>query len=143
MISRVNRLLLDSVERLGGGRFVLLIFIALWKATYVVLRSIIQLLVVAIRGLTVLGRQVAKMIADYLHSQIQAMTATSETKSFFGTTVNAPPSIRKTVLYLLSGALLVGLPVLVLTKYILPAALFLLKWMWSVVNVIPIMKAKL
>ncbi len=44
VISRVNRLLLDSVERLGGqgGRLVLLIFIALWKATYVVLRSAIQ-----------------------------------------------------------------------------------------------------
>jgi hypothetical protein len=44
VISRVNRLLLDSVERLGGqgGRLVLLVFIALWKATYVVLRSAIQ-----------------------------------------------------------------------------------------------------
>lgn len=97
MISRVNRLLLDSVERLSGqgGRLVLLIFIAIWKATYVVLRSVIQLLVAALRAVMTISKQIGKMVADYLHSQIQALTATSETSSFFGTAVNAPPSIRK------------------------------------------------
>lgn len=43
----------------------------------------------------------------------------------------APPSIRKTVLYFLTGALLVGAPVLILTKYVYPAIAAVLYWLWS------------
>lgn len=76
----------------------------------------------------------SKMVSDYLHTQIQALTSSeSSSRSFFGTSVSAPPSIRKTVLYLLSGALLIGAPVLILTKYVVPSLVAVLYWMWSVV----------
>lgn len=148
VISRVNQTLLDSMERLGGGsgKLVLLIFIAVWKTTYIVLRSAISLLVAVARGLSALGRQMSKMISDYLHTQIQELTRRGDDQQqasgFFGSSVNAPPSIRKTVLYLLSGALLVGAPVAVLAKYVFPAFFAVLQWMWTV-GTYPLVKSSL
>jgi hypothetical protein len=72
------------MERRGGGsgKLVLLIFIAVWKTTYVVFRSTIQLLVAAIKGVSVLGRHVSKMISDYLHTQIQNYTSSESGGKF-------------------------------------------------------------
>lgn len=78
VISSVNQLLLDSIERVfgGTGKVILLIFIAIWKATYVTLRSIITLLVVVIRAVSVLGRDMSNVVSDYLHVQIQSLMET-------------------------------------------------------------------
>ena len=131
VISRVNQMLLDSVERLGGGsgKLVLLIFIAVWKTTYVVLRTAIQLLVAAIGALATLGGQVSEMLADYLHARISGFGPKQQGGGFWGSK-DAPPSIRKTVLYLLSGALLVGIPIAILTRFIMPAFVAVLAWMY-------------
>jgi hypothetical protein len=90
----------------------------------------------------VLGRQLSRMVSDYLHTQIQSLASSdSGSRSFFGASVNAPPSVRKTILYLLSGALLVGAPVLILTKYVVPSMMALLYWMWG--NVVGVALPKL
>merc|ERR1711916_101171 len=132
VISRVNQMLLDSMERLGGGsgKLVLLIFIAVWKTTYVVLRTAIQLLVAAIRALSGMGQEATQLLTDYLHAQISGFGQQQRTGGFFGSR-NAPPSIRKAVLYLLSGALLVGIPVAILLRFILPAIMAVLMWFYN------------
>lgn len=124
VISRVNQSLVDSLERLGGGsgKLVLLIFIAVWKATYVTLRGAIQLLVAVVRAASAASRHVARMVSEYLRSEIARLTSLSG---------GSAPSIRKTLLYFLSGALLVGAPIVVLTKYVWPAFFAVLMWMWN------------
>lgn len=137
VISRVNQLLLDSVERLGGGsgKVLLLVFIAVWKTTYVVLRTAIQLLVSALRAVSSLGLDLSQVVSDYLHAKISGFGSSAQSSGFFGSK-DAPPSIRKTVLYLLSGALLVGIPIAILTHYVLPAFMTVLTWMWRSATVV-------
>lgn len=124
LISRVNQSLLDSMERLGGGsgRFVLLVFLAVWKAAYVTLRGCIRLLVAVARGASSASRHVTQMVSSYLRSEIARFTSLS---------AGTAPSVRKTFLYFLTGALLVGAPIVVLTKYVLPAFMAVLAWFWS------------
>jgi hypothetical protein len=125
VISRVNQSLLDSLERLSGGsgKLVLLVFIAVWKATYVTLRGAIQLMVAIVRGASSTSRHFSHVLTSYVRSEIARLSSLS---------AGTAPSIRKTFLYFLSGALLVGAPIIVMTHYLFPAFWSVLVWFWGV-----------